>query len=195
MERGFAAFRQAGFEPKQHVANIPTLLDGREANVRNGSTNLTELIGRACLNEVPGADASIYNSGSIRFDDVLPAGPVTQYDVIRVMPFGGNVVDVQIKGDLLEKVLSAGRAQKGKGGWLQTAHISFEAETSTYRIGGAPLDRARTYRVAISDFLMRGGELGIEFLTREAPGILSATDKRDIRFAVLEEMKRFGAKP
>jgi 5'-nucleotidase len=195
MERGFAAFRQAGFEPKQHVANIPTLLDGREANVRNGSTNLTELIGRACLNEVPGADASIYNSGSIRFDDVLPAGPVTQYDVIRVMPFGGNVVNVQIKGDLLEKVLSAGRAQKGKGGWLQTAHISFEAETSTYRIGGAPLDRARTYRVAISDFLMRGGELGIEFLTREAPGILSATDKRDIRFAVLEEMKRFGAKP
>lgn len=192
MERGFAAFRQAGFEPKQHVADIPTLLDGREANVRNGSTNLTELIGRAFLNEVPGADASIYNSGSIRFDDVLPAGPVTQYDVIRVMPFGGNVVDVQIKGDLLEKVLNAGRAQRGKGGWLQTANISLDTETGTYRIGGASLDSTRTYRVAICDFLMRGGELGIEFLTRQASGITSATDKRDIRFAVIEELKRFG---
>ncbi|HYG97927.1 MAG TPA: bifunctional UDP-sugar hydrolase/5'-nucleotidase [Terriglobales bacterium] len=191
MERGFAAFRQAGFEPKQHVADIPVLLDGREAGVRNGSTNLTELIGRAFLNEVPGADASIYNSGSIRFDDVLPAGPVTQYDVIRVMPFGGNVVDVQIKGDLLEKVLNAGRAQKGKGGWLQTTNVTFDAETSTYRIGGAPLDPTRTYRVAVCDFLMRGGELGIEFLTRQAPGVISATDKRDIRFAVIEQLKRF----
>lgn len=195
MERGFAAFRQAGFEPRQHVADSPILLDGREANVRNGSTNLTELIGRAFLNEVPGADASIYNSGSIRFDDVLPAGPVTQYDVIRIMPFGGNVVDVQIKGDLLEKVLSAGRAQRGKGGWLQTANISFDADTNTYSIGGAPLDRTRTYRVATSDFLMRGGELGIEFLTRQAPGIISATDKRDIRFATIDELKRFGSKP
>jgi 5'-nucleotidase len=194
MERGFAAFRQAGFEPKQHVADIPSLLDGREAAVRNGSTNLTELVGRALLNEVPGAEAVIYNSGSIRFDDVLPAGPVTQYDVIRVMPFGGKVVDVQIKGDLLERVLSAGRAQKGKGGWLQTANVCFDADTSTYRIGGAPLDRTRTYRVAISDFLMGGGELGIEFLTREAPGVISANDKRDIRFAVIEELKRLGSK-
>ncbi len=193
MERGFAAFRQAGFEPKEHVADIPTLLDGREAKVRNGSTNLTELIGRAFLSEVPGADAAIYNSGSIRFDDVLPPGPVTQYDVIRVLPFGGNVVDVQIKGDLLEKVLNAGRASKGKGGWLQTANTSFDDETSTFRIAGAPLDRERVYRVAITDFLMRGGELGMEFLTREAPGVISATDKRDVRFAVIEELKRFAA--
>ena len=192
MERGFAAFRQAGFEPRQHVANIPVLLDGREAKVRSGSTNLTELIGRALLNEAPGAEASIYNSGSIRFDDVLPAGPVTQYDVIRVMPFGGTVVDVQMKGELLEKVLNAGRAQKGKGGWLQTGNIDFAAETGAYRIGGAPLDRTRTYRIATNDFLMRGGELGIEFLTREAPGVVSATDKRDIRFAVIEELKRLG---
>jgi 5'-nucleotidase len=32
----------------------------------------------------------VFNSGAIRIDDVLPAGPITQYDVIRMLPFGAD---------------------------------------------------------------------------------------------------------
>ena len=41
------------------------------------------------------AEAAFFNAGSIRIDDVLAPGPITQYDVIRVLPFGGAVVEVE----------------------------------------------------------------------------------------------------
>lgn len=40
------------------------------------------------LARAPGAQWSINNSGAIRIDDVIQPGPVTEYDVIRILPFG-----------------------------------------------------------------------------------------------------------
>jgi 5'-nucleotidase / UDP-sugar diphosphatase len=57
-------------------------------------------------------------------------------------------------------------------------------------VAGQPLDPERTYRIAISDFLMTGREGGIEFLTRDAAGVGKVTELRDIRFAVIEEIQR-----
>jgi 2',3'-cyclic-nucleotide 2'-phosphodiesterase (5'-nucleotidase family) len=56
----------------------------------------------------PSADVSLFNSGSIRVDDVLQL-PVTQYDIIRALPFGGGIREVDMKGSLLKKILDAGR--------------------------------------------------------------------------------------
>lgn len=188
-ERGFQAFRASGFEPGALVAQSPEALDGRESSVRNRSTALTELIVHAMLREWPGADAAIFNSGSIRIDDVIPPGPITQYDVIRILPFGGKVLGIEMKGALLSRVLGAGFANRGRGGFLQTANIEARAGGGGWTIGGQPLDPFKTYRVAISDFLMSGGEQGIEFLTRAADGVGAVVTLRDIRMAVIDEMK------
>ena len=42
------------------------------------------------------AEAGLFNGGSVRVDDLLPAGPFTELDAIRVLPFGGEVVTVRM---------------------------------------------------------------------------------------------------
>lgn len=188
VKRGFEAFRANGFEPEEVVANNTEVLDGKEAHVRNQRTYLTELIAKSMLGEVEGADASIYNSGSIRIDDDIPPGPVTQYDVIRVLPFGGKILAVNMTGALVQRVLDAGWKNKGTGGWLQWANVTYSDEG--WKIKGEAIDPNKTYTIATTDFLMSGGERNIEFLTRQDPGVQKVLEHRDMRFAVIEEMRR-----
>jgi 5'-nucleotidase len=121
---------------------------------------------------------SVFNAGSIRIDDVLIPGPVTQYDIIRVLPFGGKVLKATLTGDLLSRVLEIGRRNKGTGGFLQTAGIP------------ATIDPAGRYTLAISDFLLTGAEINLGFLTRQNPEVSDVTELRDVRLAVIDELRR-----
>ncbi|MHC5825624.1 MAG: 5'-nucleotidase C-terminal domain-containing protein, partial [Nostoc sp.] len=190
LERGYQAFRANGFEPNQEIGQLTFALDGLESSVRNKSTKLTELIAEAMLQEVPDADLAVFNSGSIRIDDVIPPGPITQYDVIRILPFGGKVVAVEISGALLQRVLDQGQANKGTGGYLQTAKVSQQANSRSWLIQGQPLDPKRTYKIAINDFLISAKEKGLDFLNLQQPGIKLIAEKRDIRFVMIDQLKR-----
>ncbi|MHC5778911.1 bifunctional metallophosphatase/5'-nucleotidase [Nostoc sp.] len=190
LERGYQAFRANGFEPNQEIGQLTFALDGLESSVRNKSTKLTELIAEAMLQEVPDADLAVFNSGSIRIDDVIPPGPITQYDVIRILPFGGKVVAVEISGALLQRVLDQGLANKGTGGYLQTAKVSQQANSRSWLIQGQPLDPKRTYKIAVNDFLISGKEKGLDFLNLQQPGIKLIAEKRDIRFVMIDQLKR-----
>lgn len=138
MEIAFNAFRQQGFEPEAIVTTTPEPLDGLESSVRSHQTNLTELIANSLLRPYPEAELSLYNSGSIRIDDVLPAGKITVYDIMRVLPFGGKIQLATIKGDLLAKVLNQGVANAGSGGFLQSAHA--QHNNGQWYINGIPID-------------------------------------------------------
>lgn len=190
VERGFQGFRADGFEPEQAIATTTETLDGLESSVRNRSTNLTQLIAQAMLAEVEGANLAIFNGGSIRIDDQIPAGSITQYDVIRMLPFGGKVLAVDLKGDLLKRVLDQGRINRGSGGYLQTANVSWDDASKTWMIQGRSLDPNQTYRVAINDFLMSGNETGLGFLTLQAPGAKLVAERQDIRFAVINQLQK-----
>jgi 5'-nucleotidase len=179
-DRAFAGFRSEGFEPTRIIARTVEPLDGTEASVRTKSTRLTELLARAMLVSVPGASWSIYNGGAIRIDDVIPLGPVTEYDVIRILPFGGAVVPVVMKGALLQRVLEQGRANKGHGGYLQTASTRAE-----------PIQAEQTYVVAIGDFLLTGQETGLAFL-KDDPDLEVRTSgpRIDMRRVLIGELER-----
>lgn len=190
-ELGMAGFRADGFQPDQPVATTPVALDGREAIVRSQPTRLTDLIGQAMLHEA-GTTIAVFNAGSIRIDDVLlPAGAITQYDVIRVLPFGGDVVRATFTGALLSRVLQIGERNRGSGGFLQYAGITREGDGFT--IDGRPIDPAGKYTLAIADFLLTGGEANLGFLTRSNPDVSGISDLRDIRMAVIDELKRQSA--
>jgi 5'-nucleotidase/UDP-sugar diphosphatase len=186
-EKGFAGFRAEGFEPTETVAVTTVALDGREASVRNQSTELTDLLARAFLAEAKGSELAVYNGGSIRIDDVLPPGPVTQYDVIRILPFGGKVLTVDIRGSLLARALDQGLANRGQGGFLQTANVSRSGESWT--VGGTPLDLGRTYRIAINDYLAAGKESGLDFL-KPGPDFTVVQENRDQRMTVIDQLRR-----
>jgi 5'-nucleotidase len=56
-------------------------------------------------------------------------------------------------------------------------------------IAGKPLDVAARYTVATTDFLMSGGETNLGFLTRTNPAVHDVQDLRDVRFALIEELR------
>lgn len=192
LDIAFAGFIEQGFIPDEVVTTTTEALDGRESTIRNRATNLGSLIAEAFLQEADNADLAIFNGGSVRIDDVLPAGDVSQYDLIRVMPFGGEVLTVGVKGSVLERALSQGVANRGTGGYLQTASVTQEGDV--WMIDGAALDQDRTYRLAVNDFLVTGLETGLDFFSvEENPDMELLATGRDVRMATIDELqRRFG---
>jgi 5'-nucleotidase / UDP-sugar diphosphatase len=181
VDLGFAAFRAEGFDPARVVATIDTPIDDRESAVRNRSTNGTTQILEAMRNEAK-TDIAIFNAGSIRLDDRLLPGPVTQYDIIRVLPFGGKVLKATFTGALLKRVLDIGVTNRGTGGFLHSVGVP------------ATIEPAGRYTLAISDFLLTGGETNLGFLTRQNPEVSDIQEFRDIRMAVIDQLQRMTKK-
>lgn len=194
-----ANYASSGFDATAVVPYKGDPLVGTEEPVRASSTNLTRLVTDAMLYAAPQADAAIFNSGSIRVDDILYP-PITQYDILRTLPFGGGIREVEMTGALLLQVLNAGLTNKGSGGWLQWGNISYAPSTGSFTLKGQPIDSATRYRVVVPDFLLTGKETNLGFFNEKNPGILKvfpaqATTGRpqsDIRLAIiryLEEKK------
>ena len=173
-------YASLGFEPSKIILQRGDSLDGRDNSTRSSSTNLTKLIVDAMTAACPNTEVSMMNSGSIRLDDILYA-PVSEYDILRALPFGGSIREVDMKGELLSQILAIGEKNKGTGGYLQHTPLP------------ESIDPAKTYHVAMSDFLLAGGEANLGFLTPKNPLIMKVypeetanTDPRsDIRLAIV----------
>ncbi len=132
-------------------------------------------------------DGAMVNGGSIRIDDRL-VGDITSTDIFRVLPFGGSVLKVDLKGNLLKEVLQYGKSQSGEGAYLQRYNFS-ENEIGEWQTGDKTISDNKTYTVAFSDFLLKG--LDIPFLTPEHKDIVKIyTPKEtetaaDIRKAII----------
>lgn len=189
IDKAYAGYRGQGFAPESVVAVLGAPLDGRESVVRTRGGSLSDVILAAMRADVASAEIAIFNGGSIRIDDVVPPGPITQYDVIRILPFGGKLVRAELSGALLRRVLQAGRSNAGSGGFLHVSGASLDA-AGTVTVGDAPLEDGRYYRVVLTDFLISGGEIGLSFLTREADGVREVQELRDIRQALIAQLRR-----
>jgi len=183
----FDAFRNSGFNPERVVAVTSEALDGREATIRNRPGRLTDIIAAGFAHEVKDAQVGILNSGSVRIDDVIPAGPITEYDTIRILPFGGAVASATFDGSLLADVLDAGVRNAGIGGYLQLWGATRSGDQ--WLIQGMPLDPAARYRVALTDFLMSGRETNLGFITETNPGVHDVRYWRDVRMALIDELR------
>lgn len=191
-------YASLGFDARKVIIEKGVRLDGRETEVRSHPTNLTRLIVKSMEAASPNADMAIVNSGSIRLDDIL-AMPLTQYDILRSLPYGGSINEVDMKGSLLTKVLEAGRKNKGTGGYLQYSEKAvYDAANGTWKIGNAAIDPFKVYRVALSDFLLTGGESNLDFLNTKNADIVKVYDvqtaptnpQSDIRLAIVKYLER-----
>ncbi len=161
-DKAYTSFRAAGLEPEAVVYHTKQPLDGTGASVRFKQTNLGNLIAQSMLSASPNADAAIFNSGSMRLDDNLE-GVITQLDIIRTLPFGGKLCEVDMSGALLNQMLSTGNSLKGLGGYLQlSTNINFNG--TNWLLNGATIDAAKIYKIVSPEFLFSGAEKGLEFL-------------------------------
>ncbi|HEX8332777.1 MAG TPA: bifunctional metallophosphatase/5'-nucleotidase [Segetibacter sp.] len=190
-------YASLGFEARRIMIASGEPLDGRETEARRGSTNLTRLITAAMADACPQAEVVIVNSGSIRVDDILTP-PITQYDIIRTLPFGGGIREVDMKGSLLLQVLEAGRKNTGIGGYLQSQPTAYNATTGTWTVNNGIINPDRAYRVAMTDFLITGKEANLDFLNEKNPAIVrvypaetsTTSVKSDIRLAIVKYLEK-----
>jgi 2',3'-cyclic-nucleotide 2'-phosphodiesterase (5'-nucleotidase family) len=164
-----------GFDPAQTVTTLADPLDCREAVVRHTQCKAGELITTAMLAVSKNkSEAALLNSGSIRVDDILN-NQLTELDVVRMLPFGGGISEVEMRGSLLRQTLDAGLRNKSNGGYLQLRNIRYDAPSGKWLVGGQTLDDAKTYRIALPDFLLTGNEQNMDFLktTLDAGGVIS----------------------
>lgn len=169
--RADSALLNKGIIPCEPVALLPEPYDGREASVRTKKTNLTHSIATAMSMAAKSfkPDFSMYNGGSIRIDDVLE-GNITQYDLFRVLPYGGIVLIAQMRGSLLDTLFSISDTSQGNGCFLQHDRITRDKDSSVL-VNGVKLNPRKIYKVAVNDFLVSGGEKRMKFLNKDYPGL------------------------
>lgn len=191
-------YSSLGFDAAAIVISKGEPLEGRETEVRTKQTNLGRIVVAAMQEAVPQAEIAVLNGGSIRIDDVVQL-PVSQYDILRSLPFGGAIAEADLKGDLVIQLLEAGRKNYGIGGYLHyNEKLTFSSATSSWWLNGKALDPQRTYRVALPEFLLSGKEANMSFLTPKNPGVMKVfpsaggkTDPRtDVRLAVVQYLQK-----
>jgi len=179
--------------PSDVIYTAVTPLDGRDAPSRSKQTNLGQLICKSMVfafdNKVDGA---IVNGGSIRIDDQLQ-GDITGVDIFRVLPFGGGILKVDLKGSLLIKVLNYGRLKAGKGAYLQRYQFDYNKDNKKWLQNGRIINSSKIYSVAFSDYLLTGND--IPFLHKDNPDVLKIHKNNqgdraeDIRKAIISYLK------
>ncbi|MCF6350996.1 MAG: bifunctional metallophosphatase/5'-nucleotidase [Flavobacteriaceae bacterium] len=180
--------------PKEIIYVAKTPLNGRDTPIRSIQTNLGKLITEGMAfgfdNKV---DCAIVNGGSIRVDDQLK-GNITGIDIFRVLPYGGSVLKVKIKGSLLEKVLNYGNLKAGTGAYLQRFKATLDKDERTWLISNKPIIKNNIYTVAFSEYLLKG--LDIPFLKSDNKDVINVYTPKpkelnsDIRKSIISYMKK-----
>lgn len=147
------------------VGETYTDLDGARENVRTRETNLGNFIADL-MRQAVGADIALENGGGIRAS--IPKGEVTIGDIYTVLPFDNTLVLIEATGEQIWKALevSVSNYPEQSGGFLQVSGLSFVFDPNmpagqrvvSVTVGGAPLDLAKTYKVALNDFTAAGGD-------------------------------------
>jgi len=138
-------------------------IDARDATSRQGESAIGRLVTDA-LRSGTGADVALLNSGTLRLDDVIPAGPVSNYTIesLFLFPDEARTVTFPLSGARLREILEHGVADGslGAGPFLQVSGISFTYDPSRpegsrvigeiRRDGGAPITPSEMVRVALT---------------------------------------------
>ncbi|HEX5625481.1 MAG TPA: bifunctional metallophosphatase/5'-nucleotidase [Saprospiraceae bacterium] len=195
----YKLMRELGFDPDEVLVNLGEPYDARESTIRNQPNAFGQMICKSISKSFPDSDCAILNSGSVRVDDMLQ-GQLSQYDILRSLPFGGGVIQTKMKGGLLLKTLESGWANRGSGGFLQWDRITRDA-AGRWFVGTEMLDPNAIYTVGSNDFLLTGMEKDMDYLNPKNPEVLQIYDpgkqdpqdiRRDIRLVIVNYLKKGG---
>lgn len=166
------------------IGTTETPLDSRRNVVRGEESTMGNLIADA-MRAQTGADVAIMNGGGIRADRTYDAGTqLTRRDMLTELPFGNTTQVTELSGAQLLLALENGVSQveKGAGRFPQVSGMAFVYDPAkepgsrivSVTVGDAALDPAKTYKVAVNDYILGGGDgfdaLGAGVLLPDAGG-------------------------
>ncbi len=119
--------------PERSVGTAEAPIDARDAVSRRRESAIGDLVTDA-IRAGTGADVALLNAGAMRLDDVIPAGPVSNYQLESIFLFADEtrIVTFPLSGGRLREVLEHGvsDASLGKGGFLQVSGVEFTFDRS-----------------------------------------------------------------
>ena len=124
------------------------------------------------------ADFGFQNLGGLRAD--LPAGDLTTRDIFTVLPFGNELVEVQMDGRMIRRIIERKLSGRSSGLCIAGAAVAYDTQRPDWdravslTIGGQPWDPDRIYKVICTSFLMEGNS-GLDFLTAIPGSLITPT--------------------
>ncbi|MFJ5760235.1 5'-nucleotidase C-terminal domain-containing protein [Neobacillus sp. NPDC093182] len=168
---------------KQVVGNSSVALNGERADVRSKETNLGNLIAdgmAATANEFIPTYIAMQNGGGIRAS--IDQGDITLGEVLTVLPFGNNLVTLDLTGEEILAALEHSVSAPGQGSFMQVSGLKFKydpAQPVGDRVwhvealtadGYEEIQMDKMYRVATNAFTADGGDGYSMFKTAKAEG-------------------------
>lgn len=150
------------------VGRSTVALDARSAENRTRETNVGNLVADSFRKALV-SDVALMNGGSIRADELIPAGTIDVRDVLSILPFKNKLVKIEVTGATLKAALEHGVSRTAPGaepgGFPQVSGIQFSFDASRpagsriteIKVNGQPLNETRKYTMATSTFLALDG--------------------------------------
>jgi 5'-nucleotidase/UDP-sugar diphosphatase len=151
-----AGFQALGYQPSQTVSCLPegVELDGRSEAIETSQTSLTDATCNSMVyaTSASGTTIGVFNSGTIRIDDILPS-TITEYDILRTLPYGDNIIVLSVPGQILAQVLTTSLSFKGTGIFLSYCRVQTLDGGSTWSVDGSNIaTNGINYTIATLDF-------------------------------------------
>ena len=141
------------------VGNLDKALNGERNVVRGGPAAIGTLLATAQMEKAK-ADLAVINGGGIRTG--LPAGVITEKDLLKVQPFGNMVCYVEMSGQALKRYIEdVADIRPISGGFAHFANVKLTMEgdkLTRLEVGGKPIQKDKMYRLAVNEFSASGGD-------------------------------------
>ncbi|MBY5335151.1 LysM peptidoglycan-binding domain-containing protein [Rhizobium leguminosarum] len=157
---------------KKVIGSSESPIEGDRKVCRVKECSMGNLVADAMLDRTrnQGVTIAVQNGGGLRAS--IDGGEVTQGEVITVLPFQNTLATFETTGADVVKALENGVSQidQGAGRFPQVAGLKFSFDQSKpvgSRVGDvqvkegdnfAPIDPAKTYKVATNNFMRAGGD-------------------------------------
>ena len=149
-------------------AELDQVIGYTESGIGRQSQQMHDLITETWLIGYPAADIAVTNLGGIRA--AFQPGDITLADVVGVLPFNNVIVEVQLTGSDVFRLLNEDRIAIGGAG-LSGGHWILKSN-------GETIDPDQVYSVLVNDFMYAGGD-SFGFLAGSDPeGYNTAIDWR-----------------
>ena len=150
------------------IATTAVALDSRNVTVRTQEAAIGNLIADAIRTESD-ADIAIVNGGGIRAGRIYPPGStITRRDIMAELPFNNKIAVLEVLGKTVRAGLENGFSAlpRAAGRFPQVSGLKVVVDPSrpvgqrvvSAEADGKPLDDKKVYRLAINDFMSRGGD-------------------------------------
>ncbi len=127
---------------EQQLGTSKVQLEAEENKIRGAETNLGDWVADQMVEAFKecGAQVAFVNSGSLRLNQDIPAGPITRRTTEELFAYAAPLSLLRLKGSTLQQVAAHSiYGWPGSGNWLQISGFSFTHDTANRKVSDVQL--------------------------------------------------------